>query len=177
MPCLAQGKQSICSTEPKQQKGGPSAPLGDAPGAQGSAPPSSAPAPSQPLSLPRTTRTQPAGPSTDLYPQLGRLSPRRATITGSLQPWAQTPAPPGEAHRRLPELGWSRVVVPGGGSCPQPCPGHAPSRCSCRDKALQGAQGRRAGGASPCRGGTGSWAGPTPLRVPSAGPHDWDKSP
>lgn len=62
MPCLAQGKQSICSTEPKQQKGGPSAPLGDAPGAQGSAPPSSAPAPSQPLSLPRTTRTQPAAP-------------------------------------------------------------------------------------------------------------------
>lgn len=135
--------------------------------------PSSIPAPLPPQNHPNSARS----PSTDLYPQLGRLSPRRATITGSLQPWAQTPAPPGEAHRRLPELGWSRVVVPGGGSCPQPCPGHAPSRCSCRDKALQGAQGRRAGGASPCRGGTGSWAGPTPLRVPSAGPHDWDKSP
>lgn len=169
--------QSIYSTEPKQQKGGPSAPLGDAPRAQGSAPPSTTLAPSRTLFLPRTTQIQPADPSTDLYLQLGRLSPRRANIPGSLQPRAQTPAPPEEAHRWLPELGWSRVVVPGGGSCPQPCPGHAPSFCFCRDKALQGAQGRRAGGALPCHRGMGSWAGPTPLRVPSAGPHDWDKSP
>lgn len=192
MPCLAHGKQSICSTDTGQHRGAPPHPAEMRPGR--TAPLHPAPSPAQPQLRPGPS---PSPEPPELSPQAPVQTCTRSWAGSALavltsraasgprrRPWHLQAKP----TRACPS--WAGAGRPHGGAAAAPSPALATlhpamlhpavlagiTRCKALRAAGLGAHGPAAGGQGPVQVPRCSASCPPALlRVPSTGTHDRDK--